>query len=88
MSSAPDGDADRLGADWRSRIPQDLLAMAAAWRDPSAWTGMTRVGGVDLPGSAAGLVALDEIVVHGWDLAAPAGSVSAPTGFARGGAGF
>lgn len=34
---------------------------------------MTQAGGVDLPGEIAGLVALDEIVVHGWDLARAAG---------------
>jgi uncharacterized protein (TIGR03086 family) len=69
----PSGDASRLPNDWRTRIPQDLVAMAAAWRDPDAWTGMTRAGGVDLPGEVAGLVALDELVVHGWDVARASG---------------
>jgi uncharacterized protein (TIGR03086 family) len=70
---APPGDAARLGPDWRARIPRDLAALAAAWRDPAAWTGMTRVGGIDLPGEVAGLVALDELVVHGWDIARASG---------------
>lgn len=65
----PSGDARRLGADWRERIPRDLAALADAWRDPAAWTGMTSAGGVDMPGDVCGLVALDEVVVHGWDLA-------------------
>jgi uncharacterized protein (TIGR03086 family) len=65
----PAGDASRLTADWRTRIPRDLQGLAEAWRDPTAWTGMTRAGGVDLPGEIAGVVALDEVVVHGWDLA-------------------
>jgi uncharacterized protein (TIGR03086 family) len=34
---------------------------------------MTRVGGVDLPGEVAAVVALDELVVHGWDLARATG---------------
>lgn len=34
---------------------------------------MQAAGGVDLPGEVAGLVALDEIVVHGWDLAVVTG---------------
>jgi len=72
-AQAPSGDRSRLGDDWRTRIPQDLAAMAAAWRDPAAWTGMTQAGGVDLPGEEAGLVALDELVVHGWDLARATG---------------
>jgi uncharacterized protein (TIGR03086 family) len=63
------GDATRLASNWRSEIPASLAALVAAWRDPSAWTGMTRVGGIDLPGEVAGAVALDEIVLHGWDLA-------------------
>ena len=67
------GDASRLGNDWRSRLPQELDALAEAWRDPAAWTGATRAGGVDLPGEIAGLVALDEVVVHGWDVARASG---------------
>ena len=51
------GDASRLGNDWRSRLPQELDALAEAWRDPAAWTGATRAGGIDLPGEIAGLVA-------------------------------
>jgi uncharacterized protein (TIGR03086 family) len=68
-SPPPPGDASRLGDDWRIRIPRDLAGMAEAWRDPAAWTGTTRAGGVDLPGAVAGVVALDELVVHGWDVA-------------------
>jgi uncharacterized protein (TIGR03086 family) len=70
---APAGDASRLPDDWRTRIPHDLVAMAEAWRDPEAWTGMTAAGGVDLPGEVAGLVALDELVIHGWDVARASG---------------
>ena len=71
---APAGDSSRLPDDWRTRIPADLVAMAQAWRDPQAWTGMTRAGGVDLPGEVAGLVALDEVAIHGWDLARSTGA--------------
>jgi uncharacterized protein (TIGR03086 family) len=69
----PSGDAARLGQDWRTRIPRDLAALAAAWRNQDAWTGMTHVGGIDLPGEVAGLVAVDELVVHGWDIARASG---------------
>lgn len=34
---------------------------------------MTRVGAVDLPGAVCGLVALTEVVVHGWDVAIATG---------------
>ncbi len=77
-AQGPSGDASRLPDDWRTRIPQDLLAMAEAWRDPEAWTGMTAAGGVDLPGEVAGLVALDELVIHGWDVAKASGQPYEP----------
>ncbi|MDQ3944748.1 MAG: TIGR03086 family metal-binding protein [Actinomycetota bacterium] len=69
----PSGDASRLGEDWRTRIPHDLAALAEAWRDPTAWSGTTQAGGVELPGEVAGLVALDELVIHGWDVARASG---------------
>lgn len=67
------GDASRLPADWRVTLPAQLDGLVAAWRDPSAWTGMTRAGGVDLPAEVAGLVVLDELVVHAWDVARASG---------------
>ncbi len=63
------GDASNLAPDWRTRIPRDARALADAWDDPGAWTGRTAAGGVELPGDVAGIVALDELVLHGWDLA-------------------
>ncbi len=72
-SPGPSGDASRLGDDWRARIPEDLDVLAEAWREPAAWTGATEAGGVELPGEVAGLVALNELVVHGWDLARATG---------------
>jgi uncharacterized protein (TIGR03086 family) len=66
-------DASQLGDDWRTRIPRNLALLAEAWRDPEAWTGMTKAGGGDLPGEVAGIVALDELVLHGWDVARASG---------------
>ena len=74
---------------WRDRISRDLLALADAWRDPQAWDGSTYAGGMEMPAEVAGLVALDELVVHGWDIAvatgqpydAPAREVEAATAF-------
>ncbi|MEK8145526.1 TIGR03086 family metal-binding protein [Streptomyces sp. M10(2022)] len=40
---------------------------------PAAWQSMTRAGGIDLPAGVAGMVALNELVVHGWDLARSTG---------------
>ncbi|MFD0271892.1 TIGR03086 family metal-binding protein [Streptomyces sp. NPDC127106] len=58
-----------LPAHWREELPRVLAELAEAWTDPAAWTGMTRAGGVDLPGGTAGTVVADELVIHGWDLA-------------------
>ena len=86
---AASGDAGRLGDDWRTRIPDRLAALADAWRDATAWTGMTQAGPVELPGQVAGLVALDEVVVHGWDLARSTGQAFTPDAAAiDGAAGF
>ena len=73
VDGAPQASADSLPADWRTRIPAQLDALVAAWRDPAAYEGMTAAGGVQLPGEVAALVALDEVVVHGWDLAVATG---------------
>ncbi len=78
------GDASRLADGWRETIPRDLDRLAAAWSAPDAWSGMTRVGGLDLPGEVGGLVALDEIVIHGWDIARASGQpFSIPVGLLR-----
>jgi uncharacterized protein (TIGR03086 family) len=34
---------------------------------------MTQAGGQDLPGELAGVIALDEVLIHGWDIAAASG---------------
>src|SRR4051794_780554 len=78
LEGAAPGDASRLAPDWRTRIPADLRAAADAWLEEDAWEGMTAVGGVDLPGEIAAMVALDEFIIHGWDLAKPTGQ---PAGY-------
>jgi len=70
---AASGDAARLGADWRERIPRNLNDLALAWADPAAWHGMTRIAGTDTPAETVGLVLADELVVHGWDVARASG---------------
>jgi uncharacterized protein (TIGR03086 family) len=62
-----------LEQDWRTVLPRRLGDLAAAWRAPEAWEGTTRAGGVTLPGEVAGLVALNEVLIHGWDLARATG---------------
>jgi uncharacterized protein (TIGR03086 family) len=71
--------AANLESGWRDRIASDLTVLAAAWAEPSAWEGMTTAGGIDMPSSIAGLVVLDELVVHGWDIAVSTGHSYAPS---------
>ena len=71
--TSPDSALPDIGSGWREELPKVLAELAEAWRHPAAWTGMTRAGGVDLPGEVAGLVATDELVIHGWDLARAGG---------------
>lgn len=63
---------------WRTELPKLLDELTATWRDPAAWEGMTQAGGVTLPGAVAGQVALNELLVHGWDLARATGQPYAP----------
>ncbi|MEU5535030.1 TIGR03086 family metal-binding protein [Streptomyces sp. NPDC020362] len=72
-SAVPD-----IGPGWREELAKALDELADAWRDPAAWTGMTRAGGVHLPGTVAGAVVADELVIHGWDLARATGQSYAP----------
>ncbi|MFF0567224.1 TIGR03086 family metal-binding protein [Streptomyces sp. NPDC004041] len=72
-ATPPDAALPVLEDDWREALPRRLEEVAAAWRAPDAWTGMTRAGGIDLPGEVAGVVALNELVIHGWDLARSTG---------------
>lgn len=64
---------DPLPTDWRQALARQLGELAVAWQDPGAWDGMTTVGGVTLPAEVCGLVALDEVLLHGWDLAVATG---------------
>lgn len=58
-----------LPEDWRGLLARRLDELAEAWRSEDAWEGETQAGGVTLPGAVAGVVAANELVLHGWDLA-------------------
>lgn len=74
LTDTPPTDDAALEADWRTAYPQHLATLAAAWKDPAAWEGMTRAGGVELPAEVMGNVALAEVVIHGWDAARAVGA--------------
>jgi uncharacterized protein (TIGR03086 family) len=69
----PYPDPAQLPADWRTTIPAQLDALAAAWREPGAWQGTTEIAGMPMSGSEIGVVAANEVLLHGWDLAAATG---------------
>jgi uncharacterized protein (TIGR03086 family) len=81
-AGAPPGVAEHLDPEWQTKIPRNLEALADAWRDPEAWTGMTAAGSIEMPGEVAGIVATEELVVHGWDLARATGQELATDGAA------
>ncbi|MGW1951655.1 TIGR03086 family metal-binding protein [Streptomyces sp. NPDC001920] len=76
--TSPDDAVPDIGPGWREELPKVLDELAEAWRDPAAWTGDTRAGGVALTGPEAGTVAADELVIHGWDLARSTGQEYEP----------
>lgn len=73
----PQADA-HLDPKWRDVLPERLDALVAAWRDPSAVEGVTIAGGVEMPAADMVVVALDELVIHGWDLARATGQTFEP----------
>src|SRR4051794_31856558 len=77
-SGGAQASAGALDPAWRTALPDRLDALAAAWRDPSAWEGMASVGGAELPAPAMGGVALNEVLLHGWDLAVATGQEYRP----------
>jgi uncharacterized protein (TIGR03086 family) len=75
----PEPDLANLEPGWRDRVARELAALARAWKDPSAWEGTTYAGSIEMPAELVGLVALDELVVHGWDVAVATGQPYEPT---------
>ncbi|SDK87068.1 TIGR03086 family metal-binding protein [Streptomyces indicus] len=76
--SAPDVEGSDIGPGWRAELAKNLAELAESWQDPAAWEGFTKAGGVDLPAAVAGQVAMNELVLHGWDLARATGQAYDP----------
>lgn len=74
----PAFDARKLEVGWRARIAADLDALADAWSTEESWQGSTWVGDTSIPAEVAGVVALDELVIHGWDLSVATGQAYDP----------
>jgi uncharacterized protein (TIGR03086 family) len=72
-SGPPPARPPALTPDWRVELPARLTALVQAWRTPAAREGTTSVGGVSMPAAMVAVVALDELLLHGWDLARATG---------------
>jgi uncharacterized protein (TIGR03086 family) len=72
-------ESDRGGAPqdvtdgWRTLLDERLADLATAWTAPEAWEGEGSAGGLTMPRTQLGVVALEELVLHGWDLAGAIG---------------
>ncbi|MFI5891248.1 TIGR03086 family metal-binding protein [Actinoplanes sp. NPDC051513] len=69
----PPPSAQHLSRHWRSRLPVHLEELATAWKDPASWTGTSQAGGVTMPATTVGTVAMNELIMHSWDLARATG---------------
>jgi uncharacterized protein (TIGR03086 family) len=74
----PQPSAADLDPKWRVVLPERLDALVAAWRAPGATEGTTSAGGVEMPAAQIAVVTLDELVLHGWDLARSSGQPYEP----------
>ena len=75
MTGGPVVDGSRLEPGWRDRIVAALHELGEAWATtPGAFEGRTEAGPVEMGAEEAALVGLNEVVVHGWDLAAATGA--------------
>jgi uncharacterized protein (TIGR03086 family) len=68
MKPPEPGRAANLGDGWRTRIAAELAELADTWDDPAAYEGMTG-GPLDMPAEMAATVGVEELCIHGWDLA-------------------
>lgn len=64
--------ADVTGGDVAALLAERIREVGEAWRAPSAWEG--EIEGMGMPAAMIGRLALVEMLVHGWDLSAAAGS--------------
>lgn len=68
--AAAESDIDLTSDDWAAALDTHLDELAAAWRDPAAWQGVTHMGGpTELPAPLVGGMVVGELILHGWDLA-------------------
>lgn len=62
-----------LDPQWRTLLPQRLAGLVEAWQRPEPWHGESTIAGNVMPNDQVAMVVLDELVLHGWDLAVATG---------------
>ncbi|WBB65511.1 TIGR03086 family metal-binding protein [Micromonospora sp. WMMD812] len=67
---------DHLADGWRDRFEVETGRLIAAWSDPASLEGVSP--GMGMPQATVGGMALLDLTVHGWDLAAATGQPYAP----------
>ncbi|WP_078312833.1 MULTISPECIES: TIGR03086 family metal-binding protein [unclassified Mycobacterium] len=65
--------SEDLDPQWRTLLPQRLADLVETWARPRSWDGESTIAGTVMPNDQVAMVALDELVLHGWDLAAATG---------------
>lgn len=68
------GPPGQLPPEWHAVLDARLADLAAAWEEPTAWEGEGSAGGLTMPRAQLGVVATEELVLHGWDLAQSIGA--------------
>jgi uncharacterized protein (TIGR03086 family) len=64
---------DASEGDWQRELSANLGALAEAWTSPDAWEGTVAMAGQPMPAPMIGEMALAEMLLHAWDLAAATG---------------
>ncbi|KAA9393694.1 TIGR03086 family protein [Kocuria coralli] len=64
---------ESLPDDWRQAIPARLGDLSRAWSQETAWQGRVAAGGIEMDAEDNAVVAIEELTVHGWDLARATG---------------
>lgn len=64
---------------WQQRYAELADELAEAWSVPGALDGTTSLGGPEIEARRAAALTLQELVLHGWDLAAAIGVEYAPS---------
>jgi len=60
-------------ADWAEQYAAQLDRAVAAWADPAAWEGEIDLGGSAMPAVEIAVMLIEELVLHGWDVARATG---------------